>query len=88
MGRRTKAQISFDNYAAGVAEYKWFTIDISDNNRILVGYEYKDDCKQDQIDNDMKDYTKVVSRRTAMKLYNLEEVLKNWIGIRPTNELN
>ena len=78
MSRRTKLQIAHDNYCVEVDQYNWFILDL-ETNRIVVGYELRDDCVHEQIDNDSKDYTKIVSKR-AVKNYgiNINEVLTDW----------
>lgn len=78
MTRRTNAQISQDNYCKQVDQYNWFLLD-TDTNKIVVGYELKEDCLQEQIDNDSKSYTKVISKRHCAKLnININEILTAW----------
>jgi hypothetical protein len=80
--RRTKAQISYDNYCKDVDDYKYFVLD-TEQNKITCGYEYKEDAQQEQIDNDMEDYTKVIAKVTAKRLFDLDAILASWKGQRP-----
>lgn len=80
--RRTNAQISHDNYCSDVDDYKYFILD-TEQNRITCGYEYKEDAQQEQIDNDMEDYTRVIGKLVAGKLFDLPAILASWKGQRP-----
>ena len=75
--RRTQAQIYHDEYCAMVDAYKYFLYDI-ERKMIVVGYELREDCKQEQEDNDSKSYTTILSKKQAAKICDIEQVLINW----------
>ena len=78
MARRTNKQIQHDNYCKDVDQYQYFILRLSDN-KILTGFELKQDAAQEQIDNDNKTTTKILSRRQAAKIdININQLLNQW----------
>ena len=73
--RRTKAQISHDNYCAEVDKYKYFILDL-ETDQISTGFEYKGDARDAALDYiDAKVYTK----RQLVKLgYDVNEKIQQW----------
>ena len=78
--RRTKKQIEIANYCNDVDNYKYFIVNL-EINKINVGFEYKDDCKQDLIDNGLeKDKNfKICTYKECIKLgIDIKQTLADW----------
>jgi len=76
--RRTKAQIAQRKYNKEVDQYRWFIIDL-DQNKVQVGYEFKDDAK-DNLKEDYEGRNAKIVAKCSVRIYgiDIEEVLNSW----------
>jgi hypothetical protein len=71
--KRTKLQISQDNYRSEVDKYNWYVIELK-TNKVLSGYEYKEDAEEFRLDFDINEKGKdakehkTVSKRTLKQM--------------------